>query len=209
MFSITTENLFNNTWFSDPMIFGHYPDDGLQVFGDKLPDIKDGDMETICQPLDFYGVNVYVGQKIKAEPDGSVAVIFDTEGPAFTAMDWPVMPEVLYWGPRFLAERYNLPIVVTESGMANLDWIHRDGKVHDPQRIDYLSRYLSEFKRAIGEGVDGRGYFLWSIMDNFEWDHGFKSRFGIIYTDYTNGSRTLKDSAYWYRDVIASNGKDL
>jgi len=93
--------------------------------------------------------------------------------------------------------------------MGNCDWIHRDGKVHDPQRIDFLARYLSELKHAIDDGVMVKGYFLWSIMDNFEWSFGYKQRFGIIYVNYATGERTLKDSAHWYKEVIASNGATL
>jgi len=124
-------------------------------------------------------------------------------------MEWRVTPEALYWGPRLFFERYRLPIVVAENGMASYDWIHRDGKVHDPQRIDFLARYLSELGRAIDDGVEVKGYFLWTIMDNFEWAFGYKQRFGIIYVDFATGQRTLKDSAYWYRDVITSNGDIL
>ena len=113
------------------------------------------------------------------------------------------------WGPRFLHERYQLPVVVTENGMANCDWIHLDGQVHDPQRIDFLTRYLREYRRAAEEGVPVRGYFLWSIMDNFEWSFGYKRRFGIIYVDYATQKRIPKDSAHWYRGVIASHGADL
>ena len=206
MFSITSKSCFNNTWFADPMIFGRYPDDGLSLFREEMPEIRDGDMETICQPLDFYAVNAYVGQKIQVSDDNGVEMLPLPDGPALTTMDWPIMPEILYWGPRFFFDRYKLPIVVTENGMANSDWIHADGNVHDPQRIDYVSRHLREYARAINDGVEAMGYFLWSIMDNFEWEHGFKQRFGIIFVDYATGKRTLKDSAYWYRDVIASNG---
>jgi len=115
----------------------------------------------------------------------------------------------MYWGPKFFYERYRLPIVVTENGMANVDWIALDGRVHDPQRIDYLQRHLLQLARAIDEGVDVRGYFVWTLMDNFEWAEGYKQRFGIVYVDYPTGRRVLKDSAYWYRDVIATNGAIL
>jgi beta-glucosidase len=166
-------------------------------------------METICQPLDFYGANIYQGQVVRATGDGGAERVKGADGPALTTMEWRVTPEALYWGPRFFFERYKLPIVITENGMANCDWVHSDGKVHDPQRIDFLSRYLREFKRAIDAGVSARGYFVWSIMDNFEWAQGYKQRFGLIYVDYDTGKRTLKDSAYWYKDVIASNGDIL
>ncbi len=209
MFSITARNCWNNTWFADPIIFGQYPEDGIQLFEKDLPRITDGDMTTICQPLDFYGANIYTGQIIRASNNDSFESETQLVGPALTAMEWEVSPEALYWGPRFLYERYGLPIVITENGMANCDWIHADGKAHDPQRIDFLSRYLREYKRAIDAGVPCMGYFLWSIMDNFEWAQGYKQRFGIIYIDYATGRRTMKDSAYWYHNVIKSNGEIL
>lgn len=93
--------------------------------------------------------------------------------------------------------------------MANCDWVYADGRIHDPQRIDFLTRYLQVYGRAIGNGVDARGYFLWSIIDNFEWAFGYDKRFGLIYVDYDSQQRTLKGSAYWYKQVIASNGKTL
>ena len=93
--------------------------------------------------------------------------------------------------------------------MANCDWVAQDGKVHDPQRIDFLSRHLGQLKRACRDGVEIDGYFLWSVMDNFEWAEGYKQRFGIIYVDYETQKRILKDSAYWYKNIIETNGKDL
>ncbi len=209
MFSITAKSCWNKTWFADPMVLGSYPDDGLKLFSAEMPEIKNGDMETICQPLDFYGANIYQGQRVRANSDGTSKKMPCPIGPPLTTMGWEVIPEALYWGPRFLYERYNLPIVVTENGMANTDWVHVDGKVHDPQRIDFLTRYLREYHRAIADGVKVEGYFLWSIMDNFEWAHGYKQRFGIIHVDYTTGKRTLKDSARWYKNVIANNGSTL
>ena len=209
MFSVTKKNCWNNTWFADPMIFGKYPKDGLELFAEEMPEIKNGDMETICQPLDFYGVNIYHGWAIRATTEGGYKTVQGAEGPPLTTMIWRVTPKALYWGPRFLYERYKLPIVVTENGMANCDWVHLDGKVHDPQRIDFLTRYLREYKRAIDDGVDAKGYFLWTIMDNFEWAYGYRRRFGIIYVDFVTKERILKDSAYWYKDVIASNGAIL
>ena len=209
MFSIRARDCWNNTWFADPIVFGRYPDDGLSLFEKEIPEIKDGDMETISQPLDFYGANIYHGETIKSSDTGSAIPVPAPDGPALTTMEWEVKPEALYWGPRFLFERYKLPVVVTENGMANCDWVHQDGKVHDPQRIDFHARYLREYKRVIDEGVPCKGYFLWSIMDNFEWAYGYKQRFGIIYVDHATGKRTMKDSAYWYHDVIVGNGDML
>ena len=203
------KNFMSNTWFADPMLLGRYPVDGAKLFGSEMPAISDGDMKTICQKLDFYGANIYQGKIVRADSDGGAEVVKGADGEALTTMDWPITPEALYWGPRFLYDRYGLPIVITENGMANMDWIHADGKVHDPQRTDYISRHLRQLKRVIDGGVTVRGYFVWTIMDNFEWAHGYKQRFGLIYADYTTGDRTLKDSAYWYKDVIASNGDSI
>ena len=208
-FSVTQKNCESNTWFSDPMILGAYPADGVELFGADMPEIRAGDMETICQPLDFYGANIYSGTRCRATGDGHCEPVPEPDGPPLTMVGWRVTPDALYWGPRFFYERYGLPIVVTENGMANCDWVHLDGKVHDPQRIDFFSRYLRAYQRAIADGVDARGYFLWSIMDNFEWALGYQQRFGIIYVDYATQRRILKDSAYWYREVIASNGETL
>jgi beta-glucosidase len=93
--------------------------------------------------------------------------------------------------------------------MSNIDWIALDGKVHDPQRIDFLHRYLRQLQKACEDGADLRGYFQWSIMDNFEWAEGYKERFGLIYVDYPTQKRVLKDSAYWYKELIASHGAIL
>lgn len=205
-FMISSKSCWSNTWFADPMIFGRYPEDGLKLFANEMPDIRNGDMETICQALDFYGTNIYFGETIRAKAEGGYERVKSPNGPMLTTMTWEVTPEALYWGPRFLYERYKLPIVVTENGMANCDWIHLDGKVHDPQRIDFLSRYLRAYHRALDDGVVAKGYFVWSVMDNFEWGHGYKQRFGLIYVDYATQKRVLKDSAYWYKEVIDSKG---
>ena len=209
MFAVAERDCWNNTLFADPMILGSYPDDALSLFGEQMPPVSAADLETICQPLDFYGVNVYNGQTVRAAGDGGCELVPLPEGHAMTAMEWPVTPEALYWGPRFLHERYGLPVVVTENGMANCDWVQCDGRVRDPQRIDFMCRYLREFGRAIEDGTPALGYFAWSIMDNFEWSFGYSRRFGMIYVDYANGKRILKDSARWYGDVIGSNGESL
>ncbi len=209
MFSITDRSLWNNTWWTDPVFFGRYPEDALELFGGDVPAIGDKDMETISQSLDFFGTNIYFAQRTRAGEDGRPRVLPLPMGQAMTAFNFPVLPEALYWGTRFFWERYRIPIIITENGMANVDWVSLDGKVHDPQRIDFLRRYLLELRKACREGVDVRGYFQWSILDNFEWTEGYKQRFGLIYVDYPTQKRILKDSAYWYRDVIASHGASL
>jgi len=209
MFSVNAKDCFNNTWFSDPMVLGKYPEDGVELFGEDLPEIRPGDLETIAQPLDFYGVNIYHGQPMRAGADGQPEAAPLPDGTPLTTMDWTISPECLYWGPKFLQERYRLPIVIAENGVAITEWVQLDGKVQDPQRIDYLTRYLRELKRAIRDGVDVRGYFVWTLMDNFEWAQGYRQRFGLVHVDFPTGTRTPKDSAAWYKRLIADNGRDL
>jgi len=207
--SCTKRDSWNNTWFADPVCLGHYPEDGLEFFGADAPRPEPGDMELIRQPMDFYGVNIYSGARVKPGADGEPVIAPSPPGFAQNTLKWAVHPESLYWGARFIWERYRLPIVVTENGMCNLDWVDLDGRVRDPQRIDYTRRYLLQLARAASDGVDVRGYFHWSIMDNFEWAEGYKERFGLIHVDYPTQKRTLKDSAFWYKDVIATNGASL
>jgi beta-glucosidase len=154
-------------------------------------------------------VNIYQGIMVRLNEDGQADVSPLKTGYPLTMMEWPVTPQALYWGPKFLYERYGLPIIITENGLASMDWVAADGKVHDPGRIDFLKRYLREYKRAAADGVELAGYFQWSIMDNFEWAEGYKKRFGLVYVDYETQERTLKDSAHWYREVINSNGRAL
>ncbi|QOJ00514.1 MAG: beta-glucosidase [Phycisphaeraceae bacterium] len=209
MFAVLAPDAWNNTWWADPVCLGHYPDDALRLFGDDAPAHSAADMDLIRQPLDFYGVNIYTGDPCRPGPDGNAHHVPWPDGNPLTTFRWNIAPESLYWGPRFIHERYGLPIYITENGLANADWVAADGRVHDPQRIDFTRAYLLQLARAADEGVDIRGYFHWSIMDNFEWAEGFRERFGLVHVDYQSLARTPKDSAYWYRDVIASNGASL
>lgn len=206
MFSVTAKNAWSNTWWTDPVLRGHYPEDGLQLFGDAVPDFSPKDMETICQPLDFYGMNLYSGDVVRAGSDGKPEKVKYHEGYPKTLFHWNVQPEAFYWAIRLFHERYKLPVVVSENGMANVDWISVDGKVHDPQRIDYLTRYIGAMGRAIRDGAETLAYFQWSLLDNFEWAEGYRQRFGLVYNDFSTGKRTLKDSAEWYSQLIRTNG---
>lgn len=196
---------WNVSWWSDPGILGKYPEEGMKKYEKYLPVITDEDMKLISQPIDFYGQNIYNGRCIRMGTDGRPEEVRRPAGFPKTATNWPVTPEALYWGPKFLYERYRKPIYITENGMACHDTVSQDGKVHDPNRIDFLARYLKNLKRA-AEEIDIRGYFQWSLMDNFEWDKGYAERFGIIYVDFETQERIWKDSAYWYRDLIRRNG---
>lgn len=206
-FSISRGRLcFDTAWWADPIVLGDYPKEAYEVLGDDMPQIAPGDLECISQPIDFYGVNIYES-KANENPDGYAENAY--LGCARTQMGWPVTPEALYWGPKFLYERYRKPILITENGMASHDWVQLDGKVHDPQRIDYMKRYLRELYRATQDGTDVMGYMYWSVMDNFEWADGYDKRFGLVYVDYCTQKRTIKDSGYFYRDVIRTNGEAI
>lgn len=206
-FGVTARTTWTNTWWNDPVFFGKYPEDGLRLFEAELPEIHAGDLEQIKQPLDFFGVNIYQGVPVRAGANGQPEIVPHPVGYPITGFDWAVTPQAMYWGTRFLHERYGKPIVITENGVSCRDWVSLDGQVHDPQRIDFMKRHLLELDRAIADGVPVESYFHWSIMDNFEWAQGYKERFGLIFVDYVTQQRTLKDSAHWYRRVIESRGQ--
>jgi len=175
---------------------------GVRTFSHTLA------LDGMTDKLDLIGMNIYHGTAVRMGENGPEEVPYPVGG-ARTAIGWPITPEVLEWGPRFAAERYGLPIYITENGLSCRDKIFLDGKVHDPQRIDFLHRYLRALSRAIAAGADVRGYFHWALTDNFEWAEGYDQRFGLVYVDYATGERVPKDSALWYRDVAAGNGADL
>ena len=207
-FSMKKESFTSSiTWWSDPVFFGKIPEDAQAIFGECLPVLTEEEWEIVTEPLDFYGFNIYQGLEDldSTEEYGPYAY----PGSPKTSMDWNVTPEVLYWSCRFLYERYGKPIMITENGMSSFDWVSLDGKVHDPNRIDFLHRYLRSIKDAVSEGIPVLGYQYWSIMDNFEGINGYDKRFGLVYVDYRTQKRTIKDSACWYRDVIATNGEIL
>lgn len=199
---------WNVPWWSDPVLLGRYPEEGLRRYEPYLPKITEADMRLISEPIDMYGQNIYNGRCIRMGADGKPEEVKWYEGFPKTAMGWPVTPEALYWGPKFLYERYQKPIYITENGLSCHDTVSLDGAVHDRDRIDFLARYLHELKKAAGE-IDLRGYFHWSFLDNFEWAKGYAERFGLVYVDYRTGRRIRKDSSYWYHDVIQNNGEEL
>lgn len=211
MFSCTPDGMgFSEPWWNGPIYEGKYPEDGLKLYEQWLPKIGQNDMKIIHQPLDFFGFNFYRSECTAGYVNGEPKVSIDhTVGLPLTAFDWEVTPDGFYHVVKALYEKYQLPLLITENGLANQDWVSLDGKVHDPQRIDFLQRYLRSLKQAASEGVDVMGYMHWSLMDNFEWAAGYHKRFGMIYVDYETQERILKDSAYWYKKVIESNGEIL
>lgn len=198
-----------NAWWLDPVYTGNYPQDALTALAEDAPEIRPGDLETIRQPLDFLGANIYGGRIVRATPDGRGQLVDFPAGFPLTANGWEVTPDAMYWGPKWLYERYKLPVFITENGCSCRDWPSLDGQVHDPNRIDFTARYLQALARAAAEGVPLRGYLHWSLLDNFEWQEGYTQRFGMIFVDFPTQKRILKDSAHWYASIIKSNGASL
>lgn len=194
--------------YVDPVILGEYPADYLARFEKHLPLGWRDDLSLISQKLDFCGVNLYAGELFAKSADG-VRMIPPVPGAPQSALKWPVQPATLRWVPRFMWERYKLPILIAENGLALPDWVSLDGKVHDPGRIDYTWRYLLELEKAIDDGAEIMGYFHWSFLDNFEWSEGYKERFGLVHVDFETQKRTPKDSSLWYRRVMQTNGASL
>ncbi|GIG71754.1 beta-glucosidase [Planosporangium flavigriseum] len=221
------DGLMNRIWM-DPVLRGQYPAD-VQADTEHLTEwdfVHDGDLDTIAARIDLLGVNYYQPMLVGAgEPPGPVPVGSKDAVPApspwpgsehvrflqppgpLTDMGWTVDPtglrELL---GRIRSDYGDIPIVITENGAAYPDEPDPSGQVHDPERVEYLRGHLTAAHEALRAGVDLRGYFVWSLLDNFEWAWGYSKRFGIVYVDYTTQRRILKDSARWYRDVIANGG---
>lgn len=208
-FSITGEDwMFTHSMALDPICFGTYPTCPPSALADCIQAVAAEDLETIHFVPDFISVNIYNGQEVYAK-NGIAEYKKRYDGFPRTALKWPVTPEVMHWGMLFLHQRYKLPLYVTENGLSCNDKVYLDGKVHDPDRIDFLHRYLRSLQHAIQDGADIRGYFHWSFTDNFEWNNGYNERFGLVYIDYPTQKRILKDSAFWYAKLIQSNGEGL
>ncbi len=204
-----------NRMFLDPVVSGAYPADvvdDLAAAGAPLP-VQDGDLEIIAAPLDWLGVNYYFEQTVRAgarpadKPPtsfigGENVVELDPEGPT-TTMGWGISPQaftdLLLW---LGAKAPGLPLMITENGSAWDDVVDAEGAVHDPERVAFLLRHLAAMTAAIERGADVRGYFAWSLMDNFEWARGYAQRFGLVHVDYDTQRRTVKDSGRVYAEVL-------
>lgn len=199
---------FTHHWLLDPICLGSFPHTENKELSDAVLSITQKDKEIIRVPMDFIGLNLYNGHAA-ALIDGKPSYVPKHAGFPRTALKWPVVPEVMRYGPRWIYERYGLPLIITENGQSCNDRIYLDGHVHDPDRIDYLQRYLSELSKACSDGVPVLGYFHWSFTDNFEWTSGYEERFGLVYVNYPSQKRIPKDSAYWYSKTILENGKNI
>lgn len=190
-----------------PALTGEYPSEWLAQLGEAAPEIQEGDLEIIHQPLDSLGFNIYSGVYVRAiDPDPGYEILDFPRGYPRMHMPWlQIVPEALYWGVRHISETIgqpNLPIFITENGCAAEDVLTEQGEVIDSDRIFYLRQYLRAAHRAVSEGYPLKGYFVWSLMDNFEWAWGHDRRFGIVYVDYASQARIPKASAHWFAECI-------
>ncbi len=198
---------FTNDWFLCPIMKGVYP----RAYVDQekalaLMDIRPGEMESLKEPLDFIGINLYTRTLVANDPDDKNLGIRQVPGPApRTEFGSEVWPAALYRAIMRTHKDYGRPIYVTENGCSYSTAPGADGRVHDDKRIQFYQGYIGQVGRALAEGAGVRGYYAWSLIDNFEWTFGYSQRFGLIYADFDDGQkRLIKDSGYWYRDLIAA-----
>ncbi len=191
----------------DPIYRGHYAPAYLRRCGTNRPVVTKGDFDLISQRADFLGLNIYSGLFVRRGSDGRPEIIKPSASYPRTDSSWlHLVPRALYWAPRMAAEAYGEKnIYITENGCGYDDDAVRDGECNDLHRVEFLRSYLRELHRAIGDGAPVRGYFLWSFLDNFEWDDGYRRRFGIVHNNFKTQRRTAKLSAHWYASVIAAN----
>jgi len=204
---------FFNRWYLDPVFRGSYPADAVadrvaagHLAGPELPFVKDGDLELIGAPLDFLGLNYYSRVVMETASDGRRKAVAVAPPEELTDMGWEVHPQSLYDSLTRVHRDYApAEIYITENGAAYHDPADDSGRIADIRRIDYLRGHLLSANRAIAAGVPLRGYFVWSLMDNFEWGYGFRKRFGLYAVEERTRRRIARDSAFWYRDVVAAN----
>lgn len=196
---------FSNDWFLRPLLRGEYPH--AYVEQERMlerMDVRPGDMERIRGDLDFIGINLYQRMIVAHSDQDRNLGLRGIPGPGpRTDFNWEVWPAAIYRQIMRTWKDYALPIYVTENGCSYGDGPGADGRVRDERRVEFLRAFIGQVARAMDEGADVRGYYLWTLIDNFEWAAGFSQRFGITYVDFDTLKRTVKDSGYWYRDLIA------
>ncbi len=204
---------YMNRQYLDPILLGRYPDRMSEIYGGAWPDFPEDDLQSIREPIDFLGVNYYTRGIMQNDSAGLPprAVKVFPEGRLYMETGWEVHAESLGRTLRWIAERYGpIPLYITENGAAFTDPPPAPGcPIIDPLRIDYLRRHIREAYAAMQDGVDLRGYFVWSLLDNYEWSSGYSKHFGIVAVDPETQARTLKASALFYRDVIRTHGAAL
>jgi beta-glucosidase len=204
---------YMNRQYLDPLFRGEYPSELCEIFGDAWPSFPDADLDAIREPIDFLGINYYTRGVTRYDPHALPLRASNAPqiGKTYTETGWevhaPALTDVLTW----VTQRYGtMPLYVTENGSAFYDPPRAEnGRIHDPLRVSYLRAHLSAVLDAIDQGSDVRGYFAWSLLDNFEWSLGYSKRFGIVHVDYETQARTPKDSARLYSRIIATHGEAL
>ena len=200
----------DNDWWVLPMVKGHYPAQVWQDKGDEAPEVMQGDLETIHQDLDYLGVNYYSPARMVADESQVGGWRWIPRAPNAPKPDmpgWEIFAPAMRSMLVQFSKRYGKPLYITENGMSiSADKPNAEGNVGDPVRTDFIRRHLIEVHRANAEGANVKGYFHWSLMDNFEWALGYTQRFGIVHVDYDTQKRTVKDSGKWYTQVIKDNG---
>jgi beta-glucosidase len=204
---------YMNRQYLDPVFRGHYPEEMREIFGEAWPEWSDDDMRLIKQPIDFLGINYYTRKVERYHPDMLPLRTKHVPQPEHiqTETHWEVFPEALTKLLLWVTERYGKPaIYITENGAAFYDPPHTiDGKIEDPLRIEYFRQHLRAAHDAMSKGVDLRGYYAWSLLDNYEWSLGYSKRFGIVHVDYSTQQRTIKSSGRYYSEVIRTKGASL
>jgi beta-glucosidase len=199
-----------NRMFLDPLFRGSYPADMIELFGPMFPEIQTGDLQTIATPVDFVGLNYYMRAVMRHDPDTAIlqaAQVYPPES-EYSQM-WEIYPPGMYdMLTRIQADYSPKEVYITENGVCVPDGVDFDGQVRDERRIRYLRDHLIQANRAIQAGVPLKGYFHWTLMDNFEWAFGYRMRFGLVYVDHASQKRTIKASGHWYKKVIQNNGFD-
>jgi beta-glucosidase len=209
------DGLFNR-WYLDPVFLGSYPEDAIedrvrrgQLPSTDLPFVRECDLEEISAPMDFFGLNYYSRLVARAGDSGEPEAVQVVPEDERTDMGWEVFPDGLHRLLIRLNNDYDLPdVYITENGAAYTDSAGSDGRIRDARRIHYLHGHIDAIRRAVSAGVPVRGYFVWSLMDNWEWALGYEKRFGLYEVDFFTQKRTARDSAHWYRNTIASNAID-
>jgi beta-glucosidase len=198
-----------NAMYLTVMHTGSYTENYLRKLGADAPVFTAEEMKTIASPMDFQGLNIYTATPVRAadNPQGYVVIPRPKSYPTMASPWLTIGPEALYWGPKLAASELGIKeIYITENGCSADDVIALDGEVYDTDRVMYLDAYLTQLQRGVSEGVPVRGYFCWSLLDNYEWADGYSKRFGITYVDFATQKRTPKLSSKFYGNVIARNG---
>ena len=204
---------YMNRQYLDPVLLGRYPDEMREIFGEAWPEFPAEDLALVRERIDFVGVNYYTRSVVRDDPRALPVRAGGVRQPehAYTETGWELYPDGLTDTLLWITERYGrIPLYVTENGAAFYDPPHAiDGAVRDPLRVHYYVEHLRAARRAIERGVDLRGYFAWSLLDNFEWSLGYAKRFGLVHVNYATLERTPKESARFYGEVIRANGANL